>query len=135
MTTWSEKTFDSKINYFYSHKGYKKLRENADKALSSYTGFGLESIIYSDFMDRIIAMPLDYIQDWLDGKNELKWREEDKRMLAAIKGGYVDVLEQYPNSEIHLIAESAVKFYVDYGYEIINDRKRILAIKKNEMES
>lgn len=130
------KTFDSKINYFYSHKGYKKLRENADKALSSYTGFGLDSIIYSDFMDRIIAMPLDYIKDWLDGKNELKWREEDKRMLAAIKGGYVDILEQYPNAEIHRISESATEFYKECGYEVITDEnKRTLAIKKNEKES
>lgn len=100
-------------------------------------------------MDRIIAMPLDYIQDWLDGKNELKWREQDKKMLEAIKGGWVDILEKYPNAEVHHIAESAVHFYEECGYEILKDEvsryskkenttyiiSRILAIKKNEMES
>lgn len=136
MITWSKETFNEKINYFFGHKGYETLRKNADKALGSYTGFGLESIIYTDFMDRIIAMPLDYIQDWLDGKNELKWREQDKKMLEAIKGGWVDILEQYPNAEVHRIAESAARFYEEYGYEIITDEhKRTLAIKKNKKES
>ena len=132
MITWSKETFNEKIDHFSGHKGYEALRKNADKAISSYTGFGLECIIHTDFMDRIIAMPLDYIQDWLDGKNELKWREQDKKMLAAIKGGYVDILEQYPNAEIHHIAESAAKFYIECGFEIINNGKKTFAIKKNE---
>lgn len=105
MVTWSKETFNEKIDHFFGHKGYKELRKNADKAISSFSGFGLESIVSTDFMDRIIAMPLDYIQDWLDGKNELKWREQDGKMIAAIKGGYVDILEQYPNAEIHHITD------------------------------
>ena len=83
-----------------------------------------------DFIDRIIAMPFDYIQDWLDDKNELKWREKDKKMLYAIKGGWVDILEQYSDAEIHLIAESITKLYEEYGYEILRDQNRIFAIKK-----
>ena len=75
-------------------------------------------------------MPFDYIQDWLDDKNELKWREKDKKMLYAIKGCWVDILEKYPNAEIHPIAESATKFYEEYGYEILRDQNRIFAIKK-----
>lgn len=131
MITWSKETFNEKIDHFSGHKGYEALRKNADKAISSFAGFGLESIIYTDFMDRIIAMPLDYIQDWLEGKNELKWREQDKKMLEAIKGGWVDALEQYPNAEIHRFAESATRFYEECGYEIITDtQKRTLAIKK-----
>ena len=26
-----------------------------------------------DFIKRIEEMPLDYIRDWLDGKNQLEW--------------------------------------------------------------
>ncbi len=149
MITWSEETFNEKIDHFSEHKGYEALRKNADKAISSFFGFGLESIVYRDFIDRIIAMPPDYIQDWLDGKNELKWREQDRKMLEAIKGGWVDILKQYPNAEVHRIAESAARFYKECGYEIMTYevssyskkdnttyiQNRTLAIKKNEMES
>ena len=130
MATWNIETFNKKIDHFSGHKKYEKLREQADKVISSFGGYGLENIICKDFLDRIIAMPLDYIQDWLDEKNELEWREQDKRMLEAIKGCWVDILEKYPNAEIHPIAESATKFYEEYGYEILRDKNRILAIKK-----
>lgn len=132
MITWSEETFNEKINHFSGHKGYETLRKNADKVLGSYTGFGLECIISTDFMDRIIAMPLEYIQDWLDGKNELEWREQDKKRLEAIRGGWLDIFEQYPNAEVHRITESSARFYKEYGYEIITDElKRMFAIKQN----
>lgn len=130
MITWSKEIFNKKIDHFSKHKGYEALRKNADKALSLYAGFGLESIIYTDFMDRIIAMPLEYIQDWLDGKNKLEWREQDKKRLEAIKGGWLDIFEQYPNAEVHRIMESATRFYKECGYEIITDEhRRTFAIK------
>lgn len=75
-------------------------------------------------------MPLEYIQDWLDGKNELEWREQDKKRLEAIKGGWLDIFEQYPNAEVHRITEFNARFYKEYGYEIITDEhKRMFAIK------
>lgn len=68
-----EKSFNEKIDYFKEHPKYDWLRKYADEALSWHTGFGLLAIKAIDFMDRIIAKPLDYIQDWLDGKNKLEW--------------------------------------------------------------
>lgn len=29
--------------------------------------------------ERIERMPLDYINDWLDGRNNLEWREEFRK--------------------------------------------------------
>lgn len=29
-----------------------------------------------DFIERIEKMPLDYIKDWLNGKNQLEWKPE-----------------------------------------------------------
>ncbi len=68
-----ESTFNEKIDYFKNHEKYDWLREYADSALRFHTGFGLLAIKAIDFMDRINKMPLDYIQDWLDGKNQLEW--------------------------------------------------------------
>lgn len=134
-------TFNEKVNSFSDHSRYEDFRKYADKALLAYTGYGWEAIAYEDFIDRIVAMPLDYIRDWLDGKNELKWRKQDEKMLEAVKGGFVDVLEKYPEAEIHHIAESAIHFYKECGFEIVEDDKdytlngkdyhshRVLAIK------
>lgn len=71
--------FDKKIKEFESHKEYSWLIKEAEKAKRSYDGFGLEAIISEDFIERIVAMPHDYIQNWLDKKHDLKWRECDKK--------------------------------------------------------
>ena len=68
-----EKRFNEKIDYFKNHSKYATLRKSADEALKYHTGYGLDAIHAQDFMDRIIKMPLDYIQEWLDGKNSLQW--------------------------------------------------------------
>lgn len=124
-----EKLFNSKIDHFSKHEKYKELRDNADKMLMLHCGEGYRAVAAVDFMDRIVAMPLDYIKDWLDGKNQLEWRKEDERMVAAIKGGWVDILEQYPNAEIHPISSYDSKLYENFGFKIISENNRIFAIK------
>lgn len=126
--------FNKKIDSFLGCQNYEILKKKADEVNCSHS-FGLENILYTDFMERIIAMPIEYIQDWLDGKNQLEWRDSDKKMLAAIKGGWVDVIEKYPNAEIRRISESAIDFYEEYGYKILvssnsESELRILAIKE-----
>lgn len=121
--------FDKKIKEFESHKEYPWLKQEAEKAKRAYGGYGFEAISYEDFIERIVAMPIDYILDWLNGNNELKWRECDKKMLNAIKGGYVHLLKKYPNKSIRHIGISAEKFYESCGYEIIKEGKNIFAIK------
>jgi hypothetical protein len=68
-----EKKFNEKINYFKNHPKYEWLRKYSNEALNYHTQFGALQIKAIDFMDRIIAKPLDYIRDWLDNKNNLEW--------------------------------------------------------------
>jgi aminoglycoside/choline kinase family phosphotransferase len=68
-----EQKFNDKINYFKDHSKYLWLRDYADGALIYHTEYGALAIKSIDFMDRIIAKPVEYIQDWLDGKNKLEW--------------------------------------------------------------
>lgn len=124
-------SFDKKIKEFESHKEYPWLKQEAEKAKRAYGGYGLEAIIYEDFIERIVAMPRDYILDWLDKKNELKWRECDKKMINAIKGGYVHLLEKYKNHSIHHIGTGSEKFYESCGYEIIKDGDNVFAVKED----
>ena len=122
--------FERKIKEFESHKEYQWLKQEAKKAKRAYCGYGLEAIIYEDFIERIVAMPNDYILAWLDNRNELKWRECDKKMIDAIKGGYVHLLEKYKNHSIHHIGIGAVNFYKTCGYEIIYDDDNVFAVKE-----
>ena len=77
MINLYEEVFDRKIEHFKAHKNYAKLRKSADGALIEHTGFGLDAIHAQDFMDRIVKMPLPYIQDWMDGKNGLEWIDKE----------------------------------------------------------
>ena len=73
---WSKKRyalFNSKINFFKEHPKYGKLRKYADDAIYYNEGSGYLMIKAEDFIERIEAAPLDYIRDWLDGKNQLEW--------------------------------------------------------------
>ena len=128
-------SFDKKIKEFESHKDYPWLKKEAEKAKRAYGGYGLEAIIYEDFIERIAAMPRDYILDWLDKKNELKWRECDKKMINAIKGGYVHLLEKYKNHSIHHIRIGSEKFFESCGYEIIKDSDNVFAVKEEENDN
>lgn len=123
-------TFNKKIDHFSYRTDYPQLRKKADEALCVSSGYGLQPIIAMDIIERIAAMPLDYIRDWLDGKNELEWRKEDEKMLQAIKGGYVDLLELYPNHEIHHIAKPALSFYAQLGYEVLKTDRDTVYVGK-----
>lgn len=117
-----EETFNKKIDLFKEHSKYPWLRKEADTALSNRSGFGLPVIISDDFMDRIVAMPKEYIQDWLDGKNKLEWRRQDELMLKALKGNFVDLQTKYPDVEIHKICPNDVSFYESLGFSLLDER-------------
>ena len=55
------------------HPKYGWLRKYADDAIYYNEGSGYLMIKAEDFIKRIEEMPLDYIRDWLDGKNQLEW--------------------------------------------------------------
>lgn len=79
MKTWREnryKLFNEKIDSFREHPRYEWLRENANYAMRANEGYGYSMIAGADFIERIEKMPLDYIKDWLDGKNKLEWKPE-----------------------------------------------------------
>lgn len=67
-----ENTFNTKIDSFKNHKKYKWLRKYADDVLRHHGDYGFLGIKAKDFMDRINKMQLEYIQDWLDDKNQLE---------------------------------------------------------------
>ena len=69
-----EAVFNAKVDHFSGHPLYEKLRHSADEALRYHTGYGLDAIHAGDFMNRIVKMPIDYIEAWMNGQNQLTWR-------------------------------------------------------------
>lgn len=79
MKEWSKnryKLFNEKIDSFKEHNKYEWLREYSDEAIKWNNMAGYLQIKAEDFIKRIEKMPLDYIKDWLEGKNRLEWKEE-----------------------------------------------------------
>lgn len=70
------KLFNEKIDSFADHPRYGWLRQYANDAITYNNGVGYYQIKAEDFIERIEKMPLEYIRDWLDGRNLLEWREE-----------------------------------------------------------
>ena len=70
-----EAVFNEKVNHFAGHPLFEKFRHSADEALKYHTGYGIDAIHAGDFMDRIVKMPLPYIESWLNGENQLTWRD------------------------------------------------------------
>lgn len=68
--------FNEKIDSFKNHEKYSWLRKYADEAIVWNEGSGYLMIKAEDFIKRIEKMPLDYIRDFLDGKNHLEWKPE-----------------------------------------------------------
>ncbi len=68
--------FNSKIDHFKDHPRYEWLRQFSDEAIFYNEGSGYYAIKAESFIERIEQMPLDYIRDWLDRKNQLEWRNE-----------------------------------------------------------
>lgn len=71
----NHRLFNEKIDHFRDHKGYALLRENADNALLWVKLGGWMQIMATDFIKRIERASIEYISDWLDGKNELMWSD------------------------------------------------------------
>ena len=73
------KLFNEKIDSFKNHKAYSSwLRQYADEAIKWNEMSGYLMIKAMDFIERIEKMPLDYITDWIDGKNQLEWKPEHR---------------------------------------------------------
>lgn len=125
-------TFNEKIGSFKGHESYAWLRKYADAALQNHTGVGVEAIRSTDFMDRIVAMPEEYILDWLNGKNNLEWRKQDKLLLAAQRGGYEELQARFPEVEIHKIQPGALEFYKSLGFELLQEKKECCLVAKSE---
>lgn len=68
-----EQIFNEKINHFSKHTKFQWLREYADEALKWNTMCGFYQIKAEDFIERIVAAPLEYIEDWLNENNQLEW--------------------------------------------------------------
>lgn len=68
-----EEKFNQKINYFVNHPKYDWLRKYANDALIWNTMCGFYQIKAEDFIERIVAAPIEYIEEWLNGKNQLEW--------------------------------------------------------------
>lgn len=68
--------FNEKISHFKDHPRYEWLRKYANDAMNANESCGYLQIKGEDFIKRIEKMPLDYIKDWLDGKNKLEWRND-----------------------------------------------------------
>lgn len=78
MTEWRKKRyaqFNAKIDAFRDHPKYEWLRKYANDAMVWNEGFGFLMVKGEDFIKRIESMDVAFIQDWLDGKNGLKWDE------------------------------------------------------------
>ena len=71
------KLFNEKINYFKKHSKFEWLRKYADDAILWNEMYGFLQIKAEDFIKRIEQMPLSYIEEWLDGKNNLEWNKSD----------------------------------------------------------
>ena len=87
-----EAAFKEKIKHFSFRKEYETLKTKCKYCLRFHTGCGYEQIVSADFMDRIIAMPYDYIEKWLDGENKLEWTPEFRDNLErARKSAYTEM--------------------------------------------
>ena len=67
------KEFEEKIESLKDHEKYPWLRKYANDARRCNEGWGYFMIKAEDFIKRIEQAPVEYIRDWLDGKNQLEW--------------------------------------------------------------
>ena len=111
-----EEEFNKKIDHFKFHKRYNWLRKTADDVLNKHRGFGADAIAAGDFMDRIIAMPIGYIEDFLNDKNHLEWTFHYEKRLKAFKGEYLDVFDKYPDYLFETTNEKGLGIFEKFGY-------------------
>ena len=111
-----EEEFNRKIDHFKFHKRYNWLRKTADDALNKHRGFGADAIAAGDFMDRIVAMPISYIEDFLNDNNHLEWTFHYEKRLKAFKGEYLDVFDKYPDYLFETTNEKGLGIFERFGY-------------------
>lgn len=127
--------FNNKINTFSNHPKFNWLRKYANDAIDNFDNFAnrLQQIKAEDFVERIISMPLSYIQDWLDDKNQLEWRKQDERYLQALEGCFLKLQEQHPNIKIHKIGKDSKDFYIDYlKFQLIDEDDRFVYVGEKD---
>ena len=135
-----EVDFNRKVEQLHEHSAYPMLRARADQALRLHTGWGYEAIAAAHFIDTILVMPPERIRRWLDGDDRLIWSELDHKRYEAMKGGYMDIQERYPDYTLHVIGQSNLPFWTDaLGFSVITEfgsfpdgTKRIIIGKKLE---
>jgi predicted secreted protein len=115
------KLFNEKIRSFNNNKEYDLLMSYANMATQSYAEKGENALWAIDFMHKIIIMPKDYILGWLNNENLLSYREIDKRMLVAFRGGYLSYQKKYKDMDIHKVMLSMVIFYKKMGYSVLRE--------------
>lgn len=91
-----EAVFNGKVEHFKDHPQYSTLRKNADWCIINHKGYGWDAIKAADFMDRIICMPFEYIEEYMNGKNGLEWTNKET-------GERYDAEQRYPDSNEHVI--------------------------------
>ena len=66
--------FEEKVGRLKGHDNASRLTAMAEKAIAARNGlFQYQVIAADDFMERVIEMPTAYLEDWLEGKNDLEW--------------------------------------------------------------
>lgn len=115
------KNIEKNISKIVEHPRYEWLCKEIEQAEKHSATTGWRQIAAIDFLDRLEAMPVSYIIGWLDNKNNLDWTEDYRLRLAAVRGGYLNLFEEYPYLEIHKIPMDATDFYVEYlGFQLIS---------------
>lgn len=119
-----EKALWEKIESFRGEPEYEVVKRIA--AACQEKG-GLESRI---LMDKLLIMPKDYIIGYIHNKNNLSFREEDKRMLQAFLSGYEQLQREHMNMEIHKTSLSMLKQYQREGYAMIQKKGDVIYVGK-----
>ena len=124
-----EELFNKKIDRLADHDRYERLDAQRKSAIKLHTGYGHDAIAASDFMDRIIAMPEEYIRNWLDGKNALEWTKEFELRLKAAEYGYLDVFDADPNVRYEVIPTSQLNTFEKFGWKKVRELSTNILVK------
>lgn len=127
------KVFNEKIDSFRDHEKYKWLRQYADDALRWIGNFGYLQIKAEDFIKRIEKMPCWYILDWLEGRNELDWKERYDMTIEYIE--YLgNIYEYIGESEGKLIYQSVNNdSHIKMDYAKMLNNPDIVILKREEV--
>lgn len=96
------------------HEQYPFLLNEIEK----HTTDNLSKIYHDDFLDRLWAMPLPYIEEWLDQKHDLSWNPIHYNRLLALRGGFLDVFQKHPTANICKVNSDYVTLYKNTGYRV-----------------